>query len=109
MEDFLAVARSAFDPLEQYVIGSSHETVCHLGVLLMMSKVGTALISCLFVVGAMAAPSEGIAPSASSIRPLLIGAQMPALTLAATDGSSFDLSKAMASKPTVLIVYRGGW
>ena len=49
------------------------------------------------------------AKSADQIRPLLIGTRAPALTLEQADGSAFDLGDAMASKPTILIFYRGGW
>jgi peroxiredoxin len=47
---------------------------------------------------------------ASVIKPLAVGAKMPAgsqvLTMA---GKPFDLSAAVANKPTVLMFYRGGW
>jgi peroxiredoxin len=47
---------------------------------------------------------------ASVIRPLPAGARMPADTRVLTvDGRPFDLSAAVAGKPTVLIFYRGGW
>jgi peroxiredoxin len=47
---------------------------------------------------------------ASVIKPLAVGAKMPAgsqvLTMA---GKPFDLTAAVANKPTVLMFYRGGW
>jgi len=49
------------------------------------------------------------AASADQVSPLLIGARAPALILKQSDGSAFDLGDAMASKPTILIFYRGGW
>ena len=49
------------------------------------------------------------ASSPGGIRPLLVGAAVPKLELTATDGAPFDLNAALASKPTVLIFYRGGW
>ncbi len=47
--------------------------------------------------------------SAEDIRPILIGAAVPKLTLTTMDGSPFDLNAAITEKPTVLIFYRGGW
>ncbi len=47
--------------------------------------------------------------SAEDIRPILIGAAVPKLTLSTVDGNSFDLNAAITEKPTVLIFYRGGW
>ena len=49
------------------------------------------------------------APSAAEIRPLLIGARVPAVELKNSAGESVDLLAAVAKKPTVLILYRGGW
>jgi peroxiredoxin len=47
---------------------------------------------------------------ASVVKPLPVGAKMPAgsrvLTMA---GKPFDLTAAVANKPTVLMFYRGGW
>jgi peroxiredoxin len=46
----------------------------------------------------------------SVIRPLPVGARMPPGCVVRTvDDRSFDLNAAAASKPTVLIFYRGGW
>ncbi|MFQ5865721.1 MAG: hypothetical protein ACE5IW_10875 [bacterium] len=47
--------------------------------------------------------------SAEDIRPILVGATVPRLTLTTVDGSSFDLNTAISEKPAVLIFYRGGW
>jgi peroxiredoxin len=43
------------------------------------------------------------------ICPLAIGATAPAPVLTAADGSAFDLARAFAEKPTIVIFYRGGW
>lgn len=43
------------------------------------------------------------------ICPLLNGQKMPAATLRTVDDTPFDLSAAIAKKPTILIFYRGGW
>jgi peroxiredoxin len=43
------------------------------------------------------------------ISPLLIGEPIPMVTLKDVNGKGFDLNRAIASKPTILIFYRGGW
>ena len=58
--------------------------------------------------GAVARAAE-VAGSPEEIRPLLIGAKAPDLTLKTGDGQPFSLREAIAEKPTVLILYRGGW
>lgn len=43
------------------------------------------------------------------ISPLLIGESIPTVKLKDAKGMEFDLNGAVASKPTILIFYRGGW
>ncbi|MEP6928354.1 MAG: peroxiredoxin-like family protein [Flavobacterium sp.] len=43
------------------------------------------------------------------ISPLLYGEKIPVVSLLDTSGKDFDLNKAIAKKPTILIFYRGGW
>ncbi|MBK1897330.1 peroxiredoxin-like family protein [Chryseobacterium paridis] len=43
------------------------------------------------------------------ISPLLIGEKIPTVNILDATGKSFNLNKAVAEKPTVLIFYRGGW
>jgi len=43
------------------------------------------------------------------ISPLLCGEKIPMAVLSDVSGKSFDLSRAIAQRPTVLVVYRGGW
>ena len=50
-----------------------------------------------------------VAASPEEIHPLLIGASAPPLTLRSGDGKPFDLNTALGEKPTILILYRGGW
>lgn len=52
---------------------------------------------------------KSVASSASEIRPLLPGMEVPDVTFFNTDGSPFKLKEALAQKPVVLIFYRGGW
>ena len=48
--------------------------------------------------------------SAAQTHPLAVGARVPrGITLTTIDGRPFDLDAAVASTPTVLIFYRGGW
>jgi cytochrome oxidase Cu insertion factor (SCO1/SenC/PrrC family) len=70
----------------------------------------TALPILALTLGAATAASAGeVALSAQDVRPLLVGASVPAVTLATTDGEEFDLAAAVSGTPTVLIFYRGGW
>lgn len=46
---------------------------------------------------------------AEDISPLLYGEKIPAATLQNAFGEEFDLNRAVAEKPTVLVFYRGGW
>jgi len=52
---------------------------------------------------------SSVPSSASEICPILVGDTIPNLTLHTQDGFPFDLKKAVQSKPTVLIFFRGGW
>lgn len=56
-----------------------------------------------------AKPAAAFALRAEDISPLLIGEAIPAAVLTDASGKSFDLNKAVAEKPTILIFYRGGW
>ena len=47
--------------------------------------------------------------AAAKIRPLLVGATVPELSLLTRNGDPFDLNAALAEKPTILIFYRGNW
>jgi peroxiredoxin len=68
-------------------------------------------------VGVLVADSPGAGPMSSGpwvegslLEPLKAGARMPTGSIVTTiDDKSFDLNAAVASKPTVLIFYRGGW
>lgn len=57
---------------------------------------------------ALAARAE-LAPSATEARPLAIGAHVPFATVRTAEGADFDLSAALAAKPTLVIFYRGSW
>ncbi len=55
------------------------------------------------------ADSPKIANAPDEICPILISSPLPAITLQSLDGKSFDLNRAIADKPTILIYFRGGW
>ena len=59
--------------------------------------------------GHLAAESQKVANAPDQICPILIGSTLPAISLQNLDGKSFDLNKAIAEKPTILIYFRGGW
>jgi len=74
-----------------------------------MRKTWTATAIALACLIPLTAADESVAPSADQIRPLLIGATVPAVTLATGDGEPFDLGEALSRKPSVVVFYRGGW
>lgn len=67
----------------------------------------------LFSVAAFALLTLGLraalAPSATEISPLPVGAKAPAVVVTTIEGTELNLTAALAQKPTVLIFYRGSW
>jgi peroxiredoxin len=57
----------------------------------------------------MPQPPQELPTAASAIRPLLIGATVPPITLTTVEGQAFNLNEALKQKPSVLIFYRGSW
>lgn len=53
--------------------------------------------------------SDAVPEQPEDISPLLYGEKIPTAILTDMSGNSFDLNKAVANKPTVLVFYRGGW
>lgn len=47
--------------------------------------------------------------SASDVNPIKVGETVPSKVLLDSSGKEQDISKLLATKPTVLIFYRGGW
>ena len=68
-----------------------------------------AAASLMLVAAGGASWGAGEADSAEAIRPLLLGAELPSVTVHQGDGSPFDLQDVVDSGPAVIIVYRGGW
>ena len=50
-----------------------------------------------------------LAPTASEIRPILLGSNMPDVPLTTVSGKSTTLKRQVAGKPAILVFYRGGW
>ena len=71
------------------------------------------LFSCVLVLtvfgAALAHTVDQPAASAEEVTPALVGSKLPELVLKSSDGSAFDLLAAVEKKPTILILYRGGW
>jgi peroxiredoxin len=68
--------------------------------------------SILFILTLMVASistSAQVADKAVDISPLLIGESIPDITLIASDGSVNPILNILSHKPTVILVYRGGW
>ncbi|NIQ10162.1 MAG: hypothetical protein GWO23_11010 [Gammaproteobacteria bacterium] len=66
------------------------------------------MLSC-FVISTPAFATGNVASSPNEICPILTGSKLPAIILQDMAGKDFDLNKAVAAKPTVLIYFRGGW
>ena len=58
---------------------------------------------------AVRADDEVLPTTAAGVQPALVGAEMPASQLVASSGEVFDLERALATKPAVIIFYRGDW
>lgn len=56
-----------------------------------------------------AALADKVAASAAEIHPILVGAELPDVTLKNIDSQTVKLRDIAAQKPSVLIFYRGGW
>jgi peroxiredoxin len=53
--------------------------------------------------------SQNVPQSAQDICPIKVGQNIPKINLETIAGELFDLNEAVGKKPTLLIVYRGGW
>ena len=53
--------------------------------------------------------AQTVPTDAADVQPILIGAQIPDVTIKTAEGSDVQLREVVAQKPTVLIFYRGGW
>ncbi len=65
--------------------------------------------SALLAVDKETSATAKIPDSAQKVRPLLIGAPVPDITLKTSNNEAFDLRQHSVDKPSVLVFYRGGW
>ncbi len=66
-------------------------------------------LSALLLLSSPLFAANEIAASAIEVHPLLLGSQAPDVALRSLDGKDTTLWKQMASKPAILVFYRGGW
>ena len=59
--------------------------------------------------GMPAESGDGVPDGAADVRPLLIGADLPDVTLGTVSGESVALRDVHPGKPVMVIFYRGGW
>lgn len=57
----------------------------------------------------LAMAQKKVANSAEEISPLLIGAELPKVSIQKTDSTLVSIHDLTSKKKTVLIIYRGGW
>ena len=76
---------------------------------MLRSMITGAALAMAVVTAPQASGNREAADAPGSIRPLLIGASVPDLVLKSSEGRPFDVAEAIRRKPTVLILYRGGW
>jgi len=55
------------------------------------------------------ASKQKVFDSAAIVKPLAVGAKVPAAELQTLDGQQTTLAKVLSGEPTVLIFFRGGW
>jgi len=66
-------------------------------------------VLCTASVSVAGEPEPVIADSPETVRPLLVGATIPDVTLASLDGTPVELTNLVAKQPSILVFYRGGW
>jgi len=66
------------------------------------------LLPAVFAFGTAASAGEPV-DNANLVTPLLVGMQVPEVTMKLPDGSDLALKDAVTGKPTILIFYRGSW
>ena len=81
---------------------------------LRLSGPGVALVGACLVAGGLPSAgdihaAEAVPGSPTSVRPLLVGGEVPSVDVLRPDGSSLDLQEEAGKQPTVVIFYRGGW
>ena len=85
-------------------------TVCLAGVANAQEKTGTMKSSGMMDKMEMKQMMPYVIPQKpEDVSPLLYGEKIPMAVIPDASGKSFDLNKAIAEKPTILVFYRGGW
>jgi peroxiredoxin len=72
-------------------------------------KILLALCCCLGLSFSVNAKQAEVPTSADDVKPILIGQEVPAITLTTPEGRSVSLNTLLKEKPTLLVFYRGGW
>lgn len=70
---------------------------------------GTLLLLSGMITPVQAQAQYEVPSSPEGIRPVLVGMNIPDFDVTTIDGDAFELLKAIQSKPTVLVYYRGSW
>lgn len=50
-----------------------------------------------------------LAPTADKVCPLLVGAEIPSITLTDINGRKVNIQKLVKEQPSIIVFYRGGW
>ena len=74
-----------------------------------MQRIKPAILLAAALVAVPAVAEAEVAKAPDQVRPLLIGAQVPEVTVQTGEGKPFALLDALRKQPTVVIFYRGGW
>ncbi|VUD68941.1 Putative peroxiredoxin bcp [Thalassocella blandensis] len=72
-------------------------------------KIFIPLLLLMFNVNIAAEAAQTITEDPNNVCPIKVGQSLPSLILQDVEGKPFDLNKAVAKQPTVLIFYRGSW
>lgn len=75
----------------------------------MKPMIAAVMVAVVVLTSVAQSQQENIASTANEICPIKVGVKIPPLKLPTVDGTLFDLNAAISQKPTILMVYRGGW
>ena len=72
-------------------------------------NIATFLALIVFFIASTPSVAQQVPTNAADVQPILIGSQIPDVTIKTAEGNDVQLRDVVAQKPTVLIFYRGGW